>query len=132
MKVLFVCTGNACRSPVAEALLKKFLSDIDVESAGTYAYYKIVDMARNYLRHQEAEQYLKDCPERLENKQLHQYDLIVAMEANHREGVLKNCPSCADKIVVWNIIDPFYLPVKYAEKVFNQIRQKTKELANSL
>ncbi|UCH71344.1 MAG: low molecular weight protein arginine phosphatase, partial [Candidatus Bathyarchaeota archaeon] len=35
MKVLFVCTGNSFRSPVAEALLKKLRNDLEVESAGT-------------------------------------------------------------------------------------------------
>lgn len=42
MNVLFVCTGNLCRSPVAEALLKKLASregrgDIKARSAGTHA-----------------------------------------------------------------------------------------------
>ncbi|MDA1001310.1 MAG: low molecular weight protein arginine phosphatase [bacterium] len=42
MNILFVCTGNLCRSPMAERMLKKFLSregrkDVEVRSAGTHA-----------------------------------------------------------------------------------------------
>jgi protein-tyrosine phosphatase len=43
MNILFVCTGNLCRSPMAEALLKKFASragrrDLHARSAGTHAF----------------------------------------------------------------------------------------------
>jgi len=132
MKVLFVCTGNACRSPVAEALLKKFRSEIDADSAGTHAYHRIIEITRDYLRKQDAEQHLKKVPEELESKQLHRYDLIVAMETKHEKVILSRCPECADKIVVWNINDPYKLPEEYAERIFDHIRQKTKELADSL
>jgi protein-tyrosine-phosphatase len=132
MKILFVCTGNACRSPVAEALMKKFNSEIDAESAGTHAYYRIVDVAADYLRKNDAEQYLKRTPQDLDSKLLNEYDLIVAMEQKHKHFILKICPECAGKVIVWNIADPYKLPAEHAEKIFTQIREKVEELADQV
>jgi protein-tyrosine phosphatase len=46
IKVLFVCLGNICRSPAAEGIFKKYLSDnklnefVTVDSAGTIGYHE--------------------------------------------------------------------------------------------
>ena len=42
MKIMFICTGNICRSAMAQAMLQKMLADqnknnIEVYSAGIYA-----------------------------------------------------------------------------------------------
>lgn len=132
MKVLFVCSGNAFRSPVAEALLKKFRPEIEVDSAGTHPAIPVSETARKYLAKENAEQYLKKVSEGLDSKQLDEYDLIVAMKPEHKEVVLSRCPQCAGKIVVWNIDDPYFLPHGFTEKIFKQIKDKVAELANSL
>ncbi|MCJ7431679.1 low molecular weight protein arginine phosphatase, partial [Candidatus Bathyarchaeota archaeon] len=49
MKVLFVCSGNAHRSPLAEALLKKMRPDLQVDSAGLRVAIPISDHVREYL-----------------------------------------------------------------------------------
>lgn len=36
MKILILCTGNSCRSQMAEGFLKSFDSQLDVYSAGTH------------------------------------------------------------------------------------------------
>ena len=128
MKVLFVCTGNACRSPVAEALFKKENPDITVDSAGTHAFYKIMDNSKEYLETQNAMQYLKSVPEDIEGKKLDEYDLIVTMKPVHKQALLNICPQCAEKIRVWDIDDPYLLPPEQTERIFNQVRQNVKEL----
>jgi len=117
---------------VAEALLKKSRPEIEVDSAGIYHAIPISEAAKKYLAKENAEQHLKKVAEGLDSKQLHEYDLVVAMKSEHREAVLRKCPACENKIVVWNIDDPYFLPHGFAEKIFKQIKEKVAELADSL
>jgi protein-tyrosine phosphatase len=132
MKVLFVCSGNAYRSPVAEALFKKLKPEIEVDSAGIDPAIPISEAAKKFLARENAQKYLKHAPEGLDGKELDSYSLIVAMKPKHKEVILSRCPQCVDKIVVWNIDDPYFLPHGYAEKIFKQIKYRVAELANSL
>ena len=131
MKVLFVCTGNACRSPLAEALLKKIRPDIYVDSAGTYPYYKVVELTKRYATQEGASEFLKIVPDSLESKNLSVFDLIIAMEPEHEQAILDLSPDCMDKTVVWNITDPYNLPFKQASHEFDKIRSKVAHLAKS-
>jgi len=132
MKILFVCTGNAYRSPLAEALLKKLRPDLDVDSAGLHVAIPIARETRNYLKKLNAEQYLKSYPESLDEKNLKAYDVIVAMQHRHKNAVLSKCPECENRIVVWNIEDPYYEEHEATEKIYSNIKNKVKEIAKSL
>ncbi|UCC33835.1 MAG: low molecular weight phosphatase family protein [Candidatus Bathyarchaeota archaeon] len=132
MKVLFVCSGNAYRSPVAEALLKKTRPEIDADSAGIDPVIPISEAAKRYLAEETALKYLKRAPQSLGEKSLDEYDLIVAMKQEHKNSVLDRCPECTEKVVVWNIDDPYFLPHGHAKKIFKEIRGKITELASTL
>ncbi len=132
MKVLFVCSGNAHRSPLAEALLKKLRPDLEVDSAGIHVAIPVSDEAKRFLARSDAAQNLKRVPENLGTKQLSEYDLIVAMEQRHKDAVLNRCPDCEGRIVVWNIEDPYFLPPENAERIYERIKEKIEELATSL
>jgi protein-tyrosine-phosphatase len=131
VKVLFVCTGNACRSPLAEALLKKIRPDIYVDSAGTYPYYKVVELTKRYATQEGANEFLKIIPDSLESKNLSVFDLIIAMEPEHEQAILDLAPDCIDKTVIWNINDPYNLPYSQASHEFDKIKSKVAHLAKS-
>ena len=126
-KVLFVCTGNAYRSPICEGLLKKLRPDLEVDSAGTKIVSKITKEAREYLMSQDALQYLKKAPESIDSKQLEQYNIIIAMEKRHSDSVLKKCPECKNKIVVWNVPDKIFFLHGRTEKINNQMKKNVTE-----
>ncbi|MCW3997208.1 MAG: low molecular weight phosphatase family protein [Candidatus Bathyarchaeota archaeon] len=132
MRVLFICYGNAYRSPLAEALLKKIRPDLHVESAGISVSIPISTSIKEFLKINRALQYLKKTPESLDHKNLKNYNLIVTMQNIQTNAVLQRCPECKNKIIEWNIKDPYFLDSKSAKSIFNEINKKVKELANSI
>jgi len=133
LKVLFVCSGNSYRSPVAEALLRKYApASVVVDSAGTSPISSISDNAKEFLQRENASKYLKKYPEGLETKQLRDYDVIVAMELKHKFSILRRCPECSSRIEVWNIDDPYDTSAEYEDAVYQQIKTKVKEMAERL
>jgi len=132
MKILFVCTGNSYRSLVAETLLKKVRGDLEVESAGTQPAGMIAPNAKKFLERENALEKLKRTPEGIDQKNLEEYDLIVAMKQNHKNEILRRYPQMEDRIEVWNIDDPIYLPYRSEEEVFEEIKRKVIELAESI
>jgi len=132
MKILFVCTGNSYRSPVAEALLKKVRGDLEVESAGTHPAGMIASNAKRFLEKENALKNLKGAPEGIDQKNLEEYDLIIAMKQNHKNEILRRYPQMEDRLQVWNIDDPIYLPYGSDKKVFEEIKSRVLHFSRTI
>ncbi len=89
MHILFVCSGNTCRSPLAEAILRRMVaeagrSDITVSSAGTGAYDGAPASEGAYLVALESGLDLSAHRATLLDRDLiAQADLILAMSRGH-------------------------------------------------
>lgn len=90
INVLFVCTGNICRSPAGEGVFRKYVEDsgnagrILIDSAGTIAYHtgepadprmREAAFRRGYSLDSNARQ--------VNNADLDEFDLVVAMDHEH-------------------------------------------------
>lgn len=102
-RILFVCTGNTCRSPMAEGMMRKILSeegitDIEVLSAGVAAYEgtQLSDHAASVLKN-------KGCTGPSASTYLSQFlvdwaDLVLTMTSSHKRHTIQLYPEAMDKV----------------------------------
>ena len=87
-RVLFVCTGNICRSPTAEGVLRKLVADaglsdlIAIDSAGTHGYHvgEAPDGRSQAHARRRGYDLSKLRARRFNGEDFHAFDLILAMD----------------------------------------------------
>ena len=101
MKVLFVCMGNICRSPTAEAVFRKMVADspfvgrIDVDSAGTHGYHVGAPPDPRAVEHAARRGYdLAPLRARqVSASDIEQFDYVLAMDDINVRQLKALCPS---------------------------------------
>ena len=126
-KIMFICSGNTCRSPLAEGLFKKYLKDnnidsIDVSSAGVnvfpgdevdvrmalVAISKGIDISLHRAR--------KVNPEHIMTT-----DLFVCLNDECSKALAKQCDK--NKIMTFDISDPYNKSVEKYESCCKELQQ---------
>jgi len=126
-RVLMVCLGNICRSPTAEAMLRKHLAAagldraVEVDSAGTADYHVGSPPDRRAIAHGEKRGLEMRA---LRGRQVakgdfERFDHIFAMDEDNLERLMALCPpgarttprlllECAPHLGVREVPDPYY------------------------
>lgn len=100
-RVLFVCIGNICRSPMAEAMARKYGSDVlEAGSAGFTPQSSNHAYTRSVLKEKNVD--LGDhVPRHLRDIDFSQYDLAVNMSGT---PLPRSIPTPVEE---WDVEDPF-------------------------
>jgi protein-tyrosine phosphatase len=97
--ILFVCTGNICRSPTAEGVLRHLAEEVGievhVESAGIGDWHVGQPPDERAQHHARGRGYDLSAQRarQVRKRDFAQFDLIVAMDSGHLEILQEHCPA---------------------------------------
>ena len=101
MNILFVCTGNICRSPTGEAVLRRMadaagLGDaVTVESCGTHAYHigQPPDARAQEAGERRGYDFSGQRARQICAEDFDRFDLILAMDGGHLDRLRRAAPA---------------------------------------
>jgi protein-tyrosine phosphatase len=130
--ILFVCTGNICRSPTAEGVMRHLAQEvgveIHVESAGIGDWHVGQPPDERAQHHARGRGYDLSAQRarQVRKRDFAQFDLIVAMDSGHLEILQEHCPAEHQgklRMLVEgrDVPDPYYGGAEGFERVLDMV-----------
>ncbi|WP_281540393.1 low molecular weight protein-tyrosine-phosphatase [Maribacter aestuarii] len=146
-KVLMVCLGNICRSPLAEGVLKSKidLSHVFVDSAGTAGYHvgKAPDKRSIAVAKKHGLDISNQVCRKLKAQDLEDFDMIFSMDKSNYENIIgvSRSKEQAKKVrlllsngdaIINEVPDPYYGGEDGFEHVYQLINDACNRIAKEL
>lgn len=115
MKILMVCLGNICRSPLAEGILKRKVKmnnlDWQVDSAGTGGWHvgALPDSRSIQVARKNGIDSTDQRARKFQTSDLDQFDLIFAMDSSNYQNIVRHSVSDDQKEkvqLIMNMVQP--------------------------
>ena len=101
MKILMVCLGNICRSPLAEGILKHKTKNLDVfvDSAGTASYHvgNLPDSRSIEIANKNGIDLTDQRARQFSEKDFDDFDKIYAMDTNNYSNIISLARNQSDR-----------------------------------
>ncbi|HHQ1150043.1 TPA: low molecular weight protein arginine phosphatase [Listeria innocua] len=132
MNILFVCTGNTCRSPLAEKILQNMRPDLEVRSAGTRALdgVTISENSREILLQMNLPG--EHAAKKITEADIDWADEVYVMTKNHQAELKSIFPAASNKIQLisedeTDITDPYGGPIEQYEITYYELKSAISE-----
>jgi protein-tyrosine phosphatase len=141
-RILFVCAGNICRSPMAEGIFRKLVSDqkleqhFELDSAGTGNWHegepahprtvKMLELHQSGFKHAARQVHPSDSS----------FDLILAADKHNLANLTHMLPNTQDKTRLMlensDVPDPYYGSLEDYQEVYDMLLPALEKLLEEL